>query len=355
MMGGNIDDRTNIFGMSKIYSMGDIDSGIDAGQVESEFLKNYLGEKEQSNYSASNAYQNNLKQLESYSLGNYNDPNSGLQLDQRSVAGTPSKNFMPPTVGGRRTEMGTPNAVSTTVGRTPMPVSTTRSIAASDFDRFSPSRERTIEQIRYGAPAKTEDERVSHALHEMLSHNNVGLPIIPLVTEDDKEELLENCSTLREELKDLGINITNIPEPHNGMSKEELEKIYRRLRIKNDRKRATTTAEEVIMLAAKGAGKIFNGQREWFGYRLDARGWDATVKGKLKRMRYDTSTWVSGVMKDFTMSSGTRIGVELVPSFLLCLATNKGEDGSGISTSKTVSAVNEKEWENSIADIADTE
>ena len=352
MMGGNIDDKTNIFGMSKIYSMGDIDSGIDAGQVESEFLKNYLGDKDQHNYSASNAYQNNLKQLESYSLGSYNDPNNGLELDQRSYAGTPSKSFMPPTVHGGRGNGATPNGM--TPQRTPMPVSTTRSIAPSDYERFSPSRERTMDQIRYGAPAKTEDERVSHALHEMLSHDNVGLPIIPLVTEDDKEELLENCSTLREELKEIGINISNIPEPHSDMSKEELEKIYRRLRIKNDRKRATTTAEEIIMLAAKGVGKVFNGQREWFGYRLDARGWDATVKGKLKRMRYDTSTWVSGVMKDFTMSSGTRIGVELVPSFFLCLATNKGEDSQALSSS-VKSAVNEKEWENSIADIADTE
>jgi hypothetical protein len=346
MMEGNIDDRTSIFGMSKIYSMGDIDNGVDANQVESEFLKNYLGEKEHVNYSASNAYQNNLKQLESYSLGNYNDPNNGLQLDQRSVAGTPGKNFMPPTVGGMRTPH-----MSMQSNRSQMPISTTRTVNPNEFDRFSPSRERTMEQIRYGAPVKTEDERVSHTLHEMLSNSNIGLPIIPLVTEDDKEELFENCSTLREELKEMGISVDNIPEPHDGMSKEELERIFRRLRAKNDRKRATTTAEELIMLTAKWTGKVFNGQNSWFGYRPDARGWDATVKGKLKRMRFDTSNVVSGIMKDIAMSSGTRVGVELIPSFLLTLATNKGED----TTSTDKSKVNEKEWENSIADIADTE
>ena len=334
MMPSNINDHTSILGMGKIYSMGDVDSGVDPHAVEEDFIKNYLGVKEQTNYSASDAYQNNLKQLESYSMNSYNDPNSGLHLDQRSVVGTPSKNFMPPSVINNRT----PAHESTHSNR---------------YQPVSPERERTMEQIRYGAPSKTEDERVSHALHEMLGNNNhIGIPIIPLVTEDDKEELLEDCISLREELKDTGVNISNIIEPHSGMSKEELERIYKRLLIKNNKKRAGTTAEELFMLVAKGAGKVFNGQTEWFGYRLDARGWDATVKGKMKRMRYDCSNWISGIMKEYTMSSGTRIGIELVPSFLLCLATNKGDD-AGNATAKP--SYSDKEWENSIADIADTE
>ena len=103
MMPSNINDHTSILGMGKIYSMGDVDSGVDPHAVEEDFIKNYLGVKEQTNYSASDAYQNNLKQLESYSMNSYNDPNSGLHLDQRSVVGTPSKNFMPPSVINNRT------------------------------------------------------------------------------------------------------------------------------------------------------------------------------------------------------------------------------------------------------------
>jgi len=334
----NIDDPTSIYGMDKIYRMGDVDSSVDPSTTHDEFLKNYLGVSSSANYSASNSFQNDINKMQSYAL---NDQNYGMQLDQRSVAGTPSKNFMPPTVGPRY-------GVSPT--RSVESARSVESVRSGVMD--SPFRERTMNTIRYGAPTKTEDERVSQALQEMLSGNAIGTPIIPLVTEDDREELLENCCSLRDELKELGINISNIPEPSSSMSKEELERIFRRLRIKNDRKRATTTAEELILLAAKGAGKLFNGKREFFGYRLDARGWDATVKGKFKRMRYDTSAWISGIMKEYTMSSGMRIGVELIPSLALCLATNKGDDDAPQSSKPTYS---DKEWENSIADIAETE
>lgn len=337
----NIDDRTNIFGMGKIYSMGDVDNTVDPMTVEADFLKDFLGNDTKKDYSASMEFQNNLKQLESYSTSNYNDPNTGLQLDSRSVNQTPSKNFMPPTVlvGDRSDEV-----------RNPTTSFNNQSGYQSGPD-MSPVRESTINQIRYGAPAKTEDERVSSALNDMFSRQQIGTPIIPLVIEDDKEELLEDCISLRDELKEIGVNVSNIPEPNSMMSKEELERIYKRLLIKNNKKRAGTTAEELIMLGARGMGKLFNGQREWFGYRLDARGWDTTVKGKLKRMRYDTSNWISGVMKEWTMSSGTRIGIELVPSFLLCLATNKGED----PTPAKKTTYSEQEWANSIAEIADTE
>ena len=354
----NIDDPTHIFGMGKIYSMGNIDSEIDPTAVEADFLKDFLGSDAKKDYSASMEFQNNLKQLETYSSSSYNDPNAGLQLDARSVSQTPSKNFMPPTVGGQnRNLLSSPTYSNSAIDgpRTPMSAMSNNSYGQRPGDgyRSSSSRDQVIEQLRYGSPSKTEDERVSNALGEMFNNSSFGTPIIPLVIEDDKEELLEDCISLRDELKDIGINISNIPEPNGSMNKEELERIYKRLLIKNNKKRAGTTADELIMLGAKGLGKIFNGQREWLGYRLDARGWDTTVKGKLKRMRYDTSNWISGVMKEWTMSSGTRIAVELVPSFLMCLATNKGEDGPNVASKKA--SCSDEEWANSIAEIADTE
>lgn len=354
----NIDDRTNIFGMSKIYSMGDIDNSVDPMAVESDFLKDFLGADNRKDYSASTEFQNNLKQLETYSSSNYNDPNTGLQLDARSVAQTPSKNFMPPSMNSplqprSTTYGGLRGEASPTFSKSAISVRTPYSTYSTDFDKQTSSRENTMNQIRYGSPPKTEEERVSSTLNEMFIDSRFGTPIIPLVIEDDKEELLEDCISLRDELKEVGVNISNIPEPNSTMTKEELERIYKRLLIKNNKKRAGVTANEIIMLGARGLGKIFNGQREWFGYRFDARGWDTTVKGKLKRMNYDTSNWISGVMKEWTMSSGTRIAVELVPSFLLCLATNKGEDASNTGSKKT--SYNDQEWANSIAEIAETE
>lgn len=329
-----IDDPTSIFGMDKIYSMGNRESGVDPSAIHDDFMKNYFGVSQQAEQSISKSFQEDIDKIHLYEPGNYGS------YDQRSVTRTPSKNFMPPSTSGPRFSTN-----PTSPERPPISVTNTR----PEIDRM-PISVRTTETLRYGSPAKTEDERISHVLHEMYDNSIVGTPIIPLITEDDKEELLENCYLLREDLKDQKINVNNIPEPRPDMSREELEKIYRRLRIKNDRKRATSTAEEVIMLAAKGMGKIFNGKREIFGYVLDARGWDATVKGKFKRMKFDTSTWISGIMKDYTMSSGTRIAVELGPSFVLHLITNSGSDAPASKPT-----YNEKEWEKCIEDIDETE
>jgi hypothetical protein len=69
-------------------------------------------------------------------------------------------------------------------------------------------------------------------------------------------------------------------------------------------------------------------------------------------MRYDTSAWISGIMKEYTMSPSTRICIEVLPSLAICLATNNGSNDSPQVAKPTYS---DKEWENSIADIADTE
>lgn len=51
------------------------------------------------------------------------------------------------------------------------------------------------------------------------------------------------------------------------------------------------------------------------------------------------------------MSSGTRIAVELGPSFILHLITNSSND----VPNKTKPTYNEKEWQKSIEDIDETE
>jgi hypothetical protein len=56
----------------------------------------------------------------------------------------------------------------------------------------------------------------------------------------------------------------------------------------------------------------------WFGsYRPDLVGWSSTVKVKLRRMRYETSTFVGEIMQEYQMSSGVRLALELLPSVFL--------------------------------------
>jgi hypothetical protein len=109
------------------------------------------------------------------------------------------------------------------------------------------------------------------------------------------------------------------------------------LQIKNDRNRASTVADELIMLAAKGMETLFNGQREILGYKLDARGWSSSVRTKLRRMKYDTSVFIGEVMRDYSMSPKMRIAIEIVPSFILYVASRKKDDKP---------AASEQDWEN---------
>jgi hypothetical protein len=62
---------------------------------------------------------------------------------------------------------------------------------------------------------------------------------------------------------------------------------------------------------------VFDGQREVFGSKIDLTGYSDTVKVKLRRMRYDTSTFVSNMMKGYNIGSGWRIVLELIPSLFL--------------------------------------
>ena len=62
---------------------------------------------------------------------------------------------------------------------------------------------------------------------------------------------------------------------------------------------------------------MFDGKKDWLGRKPDLTGWSDTVKVKLRRMRYETSTFVQEVMQEYNMSAGTRLALELLPSMFL--------------------------------------
>ena len=93
--------------------------------------------------------------------------------------------------------------------------------------------------------------------------------------------------------------------------------VYKILRLKNDRNRYCSFAEEIILAGAQGIEHLFDGKKEWFGRKPDLVGWHQTVKVKLRRMRFETSTMVQGVMQEYNMSPGMRLMLELIPSMFL--------------------------------------
>ena len=130
-------------------------------------------------------------------------------------------------------------------------------------------------------------------------------------------QLLEQIDMLITSLQDEGINISRIPHVDSSSSIKEIESVHKILRLKNDRNRYCSFAEEGILAGAHTLEWLFDGKKTYMGRRPDLRGWSATVNIKLRRMRYDTSTVVSNLMQENDIGSGWRIGLELIPSLFL--------------------------------------
>ena len=135
--------------------------------------------------------------------------------------------------------------------------------------------------------------------------------------EDERARLFEQIDLLKSNLESEGINLERIPNVNNSTSKKEARSILKILQIKNDRLRYCDMFEEGILAVAYGLETVFDGKKEWFGTKIDLVGWPETVKVKLRRMRYDTSSFVSDVMKGYNAGHGWRIIFELLPSLFL--------------------------------------
>ena len=135
--------------------------------------------------------------------------------------------------------------------------------------------------------------------------------------EDEMARILEQVDLLKTNLEAEGVDLSRIPNVDANSSKKEAKAVLRILQIKNDRLRYCDMFEEGILAVAYGLEGVFDGKKEWFGNKIDLVGWPETVKVKLRRMRYDTSTFIGDVMKGYNIGSGWRIIFELLPSLFL--------------------------------------
>jgi hypothetical protein len=135
--------------------------------------------------------------------------------------------------------------------------------------------------------------------------------------EEKKIILLEKIDILREDLSRDGINLRKIKDVDFNSSLDEIDQTYRILLIKNNRDRYREIAEECILSVSNGLERIFDGNNEYFGVQPDLSGYSDTVKIKLRRLRYETSTIASNIMEKYELSPITRICVELIPSMII--------------------------------------
>jgi hypothetical protein len=143
------------------------------------------------------------------------------------------------------------------------------------------------------------------------------------IENDDKTYMLQQITMLRATLEDDCVDISNVDEVAHSDTSEKINLIYKTLLLKNDSNRYCSLAEELILAGAHAMEYLFDGDKDWFGRKPDLTGWSDTVRVKMRRFRYETSTLVKDMVRDYNISSGVRIGLELIPSMFLYTRTRK--------------------------------
>lgn len=201
------------------------------------------------------------------------------------------------------------------------------------FDDTSALRDRTYEQERR--------EHINKVNVEMGAVNAINFENEK--REDIKDQMLEEIDSLRYTLREEEVDLTRVPEVGRQSTFDEVDSVLRILRHKNDRIRYCSFAEEFFLIGAYGLEELFDGKRLWLGkYKPDLTGWHNHVNVKLRRMRHDTSTLVSGVMHDFNIGPGMRLLLELVPNFLMYSKMKKQQHGAPSLYNDETVALNER-------------
>lgn len=147
--------------------------------------------------------------------------------------------------------------------------------------------------------------------------------------QDDVANMLDQITGLRLALEEDGIDCKDVEMPNSASPPEQIESVLRVLRLKNDRNRCATVAEEVILGVGEIFESVFDGTREIpiLGVRPDYTGFTNTLNVKLHRMRYETSQVVGDAIQRHRLGPMMRIGLELLPSFALYPRQRKRQRG----------------------------
>ena len=195
-------------------------------------------------------------------------------------------------------------------------------------------------QLNSMTQEQTKQERISKVL-DGIDDRELEFNIEKEKEDDDKASLFEQIDMLKITLEDDGIDISGVPNVNKNSNIKDVQNVYKILRLKNDRNRYCSFAEELILAGAYGLEYFFDGNKEWFGRKPDLIGWPDTVKVKLRRMRYETSTFVQEVMQEYNMSSGVRLALELLPSMFLYSRNRRiSQNDNLVSDSEYKNAIN---------------
>lgn len=165
-------------------------------------------------------------------------------------------------------------------------------------------------------------QQINSIVNDLSGNNNQIWDLNEDKREEEKSIKMAEIELFKENLMEDGLDVDKYSLPSDP-TYQEVDSLHKVLRIKCDRMRCCTMAEEFLLLGAHGLEELFDGNKTWFGRRPDLTGWHNSVNSKLRRMRSDTSTLVSSVMSDYNIGPGTRIFLELIPNMFMYSKTRK--------------------------------
>jgi hypothetical protein len=300
-MDNNINDPKNIAGLSNLLCNDDLESTMDLSELEREIA---VGSEVDitEDINVADAYREEMDRLSrNFDIGITTEDENETVFD---LPESP-----------KRTSIITPREDDPYISRTSY-----NSPRADDSRNFNGSvnwnAHDNDDQLRNMTQEETRQSKVNDVLKD-IGNNEMEFDIEKEKEEDDKASLLEQIDMLKITLEDDGIDVSGVPTINKQSSMKEVHSIYKILRLKNDRNRYCSFAEELILAGSYGIEYMFDGKKDWMGRKPDLTGWSDTVKVKLRRMRYETSTFVQEVMQEYNMSAGMRLALELLPSMFL--------------------------------------
>lgn len=312
-MDNNLNDPKNIAGLSGLLKDSDIDSNIDLAELEREISAG-ASSHQVNDINVADEYRKEMERMtrnfdigmtvkETTSSNQYMaDADDDADDDEASQIIINDSKFND--TSSRFGDSSNNNKKSDIISRSVYnsPITNTHEYEDNQLNRM------TMEEKK--------QDKINQVLHD-IDDKELEFNIEKEKDEDDKASLLEQIDMLTMTLEDDGINISGVPTITKNSSMKDVHTVYKILRLKNDRNRYCSFAEELILSGAYGIEYLFDGKKEWFYRRPDLTGWSSTVKVKLRRMRFETSTFVQEVMQEYNMSAGMRLALELLPSMFL--------------------------------------
>jgi hypothetical protein len=197
-------------------------------------------------------------------------------------------------------------------------------------------------------PADVRQNQFNQMLQGYGAQTASGINVEREHEEETKTMILEDIDELLQELEDDDVDTSNIPQVDQDSPLADVKNVQKILRMKYDRRRYTTFGTEFILAGVHGLEYLFDGKRKWGPYQPDLTNWHNTVRTKLRRMRYETSMIVSDVMHQYNVGPITRVMLELVPSAFLHSRMRKDQHGkSGYTPDQMSDAYNAlREYDN---------